>query len=91
MEMIVPADTIAMDEQVLVRQGEKIPTDGVVTEGSSSVEESSLTGESLPPSKLMGGDTALAQTVRLVEEAQASGATAWSAWPIRPPAVSCLQ
>lgn len=75
MEMIVPANTIAMDEQVLVRQGEKIPTDGVVTEGSSSVEESSLTGQSLPPAKLMGGDTALAQTVRLVEEAQTSGAS----------------
>jgi Cu+-exporting ATPase len=56
MEMTVPADTIAIDEQVLVRPGEKIPADGVVTAGSSSVDESLLTGESLPVAKLVGGE-----------------------------------
>ncbi|WP_315856357.1 heavy metal translocating P-type ATPase [Synechococcus sp. L2F] len=54
MELTVPADTIAIDEQVLVRPGEKIPADGVVTAGSSSVDESLLTGESLPVAKLVG-------------------------------------
>ena len=74
------------------RPGEKIPVDGVVTEGSSTVDESMLTGESLPADKTsatpssapplnrtgtivlrataVGADTALAQIVRLVEDAQ---------------------
>lgn len=56
MELTVPADIIAIDEQVLVRPGEKIPADGVVTAGSSSVDESLLTGESLPVAKLVGGE-----------------------------------
>ncbi|NDC16230.1 MAG: YHS domain-containing protein, partial [Synechococcaceae bacterium WB9_2_170] len=97
MEMTVPADAIDTGETVLVRPGEKIPADGVVLEGSSSVDESLLTGESLPVAKqagaeLIGGtvngngllrfqasrvgsDTALAQIVRIVEEAQASTAS----------------
>ncbi|MCT0229979.1 heavy metal translocating P-type ATPase [Synechococcus sp. CS-1324] len=97
MEMTVPADAIDAGETVLVRPGEKIPADGVVLEGSSSVDESLLTGESLPVAKqagaeLIGGtvngagllrfqasrvgaDTALAQIVRIVEEAQASTAS----------------
>ncbi len=95
-EMVVPADAIAPGETVLVRPGERIPTDGAVLEGRSSVDESLLTGESLPVAKqagteLIGGtvngrgllrfratrvgsDTALAQIVRIVEEAQASTA-----------------
>jgi Cu+-exporting ATPase len=56
MEMTIPADAIALGETVLVRPGEKIPADGVVLEGSSSVDESLLTGESLPVSKLAGAE-----------------------------------
>jgi Cu+-exporting ATPase len=56
MEMTIPADAIALGETVLVRPGEKIPADGVVQEGSSSVDESLLTGESLPVSKLAGAE-----------------------------------
>jgi Cu+-exporting ATPase len=81
---------------VLVRPGEKIPVDGVVMEGRSAVDESMLTGESLPVEKgpgdpvigatlnklgslkfeatKVGKETALAQIVRLVEEAQGSKA-----------------
>jgi Cu+-exporting ATPase len=81
---------------VIVRPGEKIPVDGVVLEGRSSVDESMLTGESMPVGKgpgdevigatlnklgsirfeasKVGKDTALAQIVRLVEEAQGSKA-----------------
>jgi Cu+-exporting ATPase len=81
---------------VLVRPGEKIPVDGVVTEGRSAVDESMLTGESLPVEKgpgeavigatlnklgmikfeatKVGKETALAQIIRLVEEAQGSKA-----------------
>lgn len=97
MEMTVSADAIDTGETVLVRPGEKIPADGLVLDGSSSVDESLLTGESLPVAKqagaeLIGGtvnglgllrfqasrvgsDTALAQIVRIVEEAQASTAS----------------
>ena len=81
---------------VLVRPGEKIPVDGVVVEGRSSVDESMLTGESLPVEKgpgdpvigatlnklglirfeatRVGKETALAQIIRLVEDAQGSKA-----------------
>jgi Cu+-exporting ATPase len=79
-----------------VRPGEKIPTDGLVVSGSSSIDESMLTGESIPVAKKIGGEvfaatlnktgsftfratkigaeTALAQIIRLVEEAQGSKA-----------------
>ena len=95
-EVEIPAEAIMVDEVVVVRPGEKIPTDGVVIEGSSATDESMLTGESMPVEKeagalLIGGtlnktgllrfratrvgsDTALAQIIRLVEEAQASTA-----------------
>ena len=95
-EMEVPAESVMMDETVVVRPGEKIPTDGVVLEGSSSVDESMLTGESMPVEKTpgaqviggtlnrsgmfrfkttkIGAETALAQIIKMVEEAQASSA-----------------
>ncbi len=56
MEMTVPADAIALGESVLVRPGEKIPADGVVLEGRSSVDESLLTGESVPVAKQPGAE-----------------------------------
>ena len=56
MEMTVPADTIDSGETVLVRPGEKIPADGVVLDGNSSVDESLLTGESLPVAKQAGAE-----------------------------------
>jgi Cu+-exporting ATPase len=95
-EMEVPAESVQVDEVFVVRPGQKIPTDGVVAEGDSSVDESMLTGESMPVEKSpgaaviggtvnrtgmlhcratrVGADTALAQIIRLVEEAQSSTA-----------------
>ena len=95
-ELEVPVDQVQVGDIVLVRPGEKIPVDGVVIEGRSAVDESMLTGESLPIEKKsgdavigatlnklgllkfeatkVGKETALAQIVRLVEEAQGSKA-----------------
>jgi Cu+-exporting ATPase len=95
-EIEVPVEELALDEVVAVRPGERVPTDGEVTEGSSAVDESMLTGESMPVDKApgaavygatlnrtgyfrfrvtkVGRDTALAQIIRLVEEAQGSRA-----------------
>jgi Cu+-exporting ATPase len=95
-EMEVPTDEVVVGDIVLVRPGEKVPVDGVVVEGRSTVDESMLTGESLPVTKgpgdpvigatlnklgllkfeatKVGKETALAQIIRLVEEAQASKA-----------------
>ena len=95
-EMEVPAESVMVGETVVVRPGEKIPTDGTVLEGNSSVDESMLTGESMPVEKStgaaviggtlnrtglfrfnatrVGAETALAQIIKLVEEAQASSA-----------------
>ncbi|MDX1251507.1 MAG: heavy metal translocating P-type ATPase [Gammaproteobacteria bacterium] len=95
-EMEVPAESIMMDEVVVVRPGEKIPADGMVLEGASAVDESMLTGESMPVEKgagarVIGGtlnktglfrfkatqvgvQTALAQIIRMVEEAQTTSA-----------------
>jgi Cu+-exporting ATPase len=55
-EMTVDIDDVQMDDLVLVRPGEKLPVDGVVVEGHSSVDESMLTGESLPVEKSTGSD-----------------------------------
>ena len=95
-EREVTTDEVLVGDMVLVRPGEKIPVDGVVTEGRSAVDESMLTGESLPVEKKpgemvigatlnklgllkfeatrVGKETALAQIIRLVEEAQGSKA-----------------
>ena len=53
-EMEVPAESVMVDEMVVVRPGEKIPTDGAVLEGSSAVDESMLTGESMPAKRCPG-------------------------------------
>lgn len=96
MEAEVASDDVRVGDVVLVRPGEKIPVDGVVIEGRSAVDESMLTGESLPVEKgpgdpligatlnklgmlkfeatKVGKETALAQIIRLVEEAQGSKA-----------------
>ncbi|SMF03437.1 heavy metal translocating P-type ATPase [Pseudogulbenkiania subflava] len=95
-EVEIPAESIMVGELVVVKPGEKIPTDGEVTEGASTVDESMLTGESMPVEKRpgtsviggtlnrsgvftfkatkIGADTALAQIIKMVEEAQASTA-----------------
>jgi Cu+-exporting ATPase len=95
-ELEIPADEVIVGDLVSVRPGEKIAVDGVVVEGHSSVDESMLTGESLPVEKgpgdpvigatlnklgiikfeatKVGKETALAQIVKLVEQAQGSKA-----------------
>ncbi len=95
-EQDIPADAVQVGDLVIVRPGERIPVDGVVVEGRSSIDESMLTGESMPVAKgpgdavvgatvnklgrlkfealKIGKDTALAQIIRLVEEAQGSKA-----------------
>jgi P-type Cu+ transporter len=95
-EMEIPAESIMTNETLVVRPGEKIPTDGTVTEGASAVDESMLTGESIPVEKevgseviggtlnrtglfrfkatRVGSETALAQIIEFVEEAQNSTA-----------------
>jgi P-type Cu+ transporter len=95
-ESDIPVEALEKGDVVLVRPGEKIPTDGVVLSGTSFVDESMLTGESFSVSKdvgssvfaatmnksgsfrfeatKVGAQTALAQIIRLVEEAQGSKA-----------------
>ena len=53
-EIRVPIGEVEIGDIVLVRPGERIPVDGVLTEGSSSIDESTLTGESLPVDKTIG-------------------------------------
>ncbi len=96
LELEVPADDVRVGDMVLVKPGETIPVDGVVIEGRSSIDESMLTGESLPVEKKpgdsvigatmnklgmlkfeatkVGRETALAQIIKLVEDAQGSKA-----------------
>ena len=95
-EMEVPAESVMVGDVCVIRPGQKIPTDAVVLEGTSSVDESMLTGESMPVEKVpgapviggtlnrtgllhcqatrVGSETALAQIIKMVEEAQASTA-----------------
>lgn len=61
-EQTVAADAVVPGDIIVVRPGESIPVDGVVVEGSSSVDESALTGESMPVEKA-AGDTVSAATV----------------------------
>jgi Cu+-exporting ATPase len=92
----VPTDEVRVGDVVLVKPGETIPVDGVVVDGRSSIDESMLTGESLPVEKKpgdpvigatlnklgllkfeatkVGKETALAQIIKLVEDAQGSKA-----------------
>jgi Cu+-exporting ATPase len=53
-EVDAPVDTVEPDEVIIVRPGERIPTDGEVVQGESAVDESMLTGESMPVSKQVG-------------------------------------
>ncbi len=55
-EVEIPAESIMAGETVFVRPGERVPTDGQVTEGASSVDESMLTGESMPVEKAPGAN-----------------------------------
>ncbi len=95
-EVEIPVEEVQVGDRVVVRPGQSIPVDGVIVEGQSAVDESALTGESLPVDKgpgdkvaaasinksgfftfeasRVGGDTTLAQMIRLVEEASASKA-----------------
>jgi Cu+-exporting ATPase len=92
----LPLEDVVAGDEVIVRPGEKIPVDGIVLEGRSAVDESMLTGESIPVEKApnddvfgatinktgsfrfratkVGKDSALAQIIRLVQEAQGSKA-----------------
>ena len=95
-ETEVPVDDVRVGDVVMVKPGEKIPVDGVVVDGRSAIDESMLTGESLPVEKKpgdpvigatmnklgmlkfeatkVGKETALAQIIKLVEDAQGSKA-----------------
>jgi Cu+-exporting ATPase len=61
-ERIIPLVLLQRGDVLLVRPGEKVPTDGTVKSGSTSIDESMLTGESLPVSKT-GGDTVIGGTM----------------------------
>ncbi|QSX08084.1 copper-translocating P-type ATPase [Alkalibacter rhizosphaerae] len=95
-ETEVPIDEVEMGDIVIVKPGGKIPVDGMVVDGFTAIDESMLTGESIPIEKKagdkvyaasinkngsirfkatkVGGDTALAQIIKLVEDAQGSKA-----------------
>jgi len=61
-EADIPVEEVVVGEMVMVRPGEKIPVDGIVREGYSSVDESMVTGESLPVEKKIG-DSAIGATI----------------------------
>ncbi len=95
-EKDIPFEEVVVDDIVIVRPGEKVPVDGAVTDGSSSVDESMITGEPIAAEKhtgdeVIGGtinktgsfrfratkvgkDTALAQIINMVQQAQNSKA-----------------
>ncbi|MEH6975415.1 copper-translocating P-type ATPase, partial [Bacillus sp. JJ675] len=95
-EMTVPIEQVLAGDIMLVKPGEKIPADGEIVEGRSALDESMITGESIPVDKAagdkvigatmnkngflkikaekVGKDTALAQIIKVVEEAQGSKA-----------------
>ena len=59
-EVEVPVEEVAVGDRVVVRPGQSVPVDGVIVEGSSAVDESALTGESLPADKTVGDKVAAA-------------------------------
>ncbi|MFS0593191.1 heavy metal translocating P-type ATPase [Cytobacillus horneckiae] len=95
-EMVIPIEEVLQGDIVFVKPGEKVPVDGEIVEGRSALDESMLTGESIPVDKTVGDtvigstinkngflkikatkvgkDTALAQIIKVVEEAQGSKA-----------------
>ena len=95
-EVEIPAERVVAGDRLVVRPGERVPVDGIVIDGRSTIDESMLTGESLPVEKAVGhevvgatinqtgrliveatrvgADTALAQIVRLVQQAQGTKA-----------------
>lgn len=95
-EIEIPIEEVEVGDIILVKPGEKIPVDGEVVDGLTSIDESMLTGESMPVEKKIGdkvfgasinkngsikfkatkigSDTALAQIIKLVEDAQGSKA-----------------
>ena len=95
-EVDLPVEEVLVDDTVIVRPGEKIPVDGEVITGASAVDESMITGKSIPVEKLVGDeviggtlnktgsfrfratkvgkDTALANIIRMVKDAQGSKA-----------------
>lgn len=95
-EVVIPVEKVQLGDILIVKAGESIPVDGKIVEGTSAIDESALTGESIPVEKQVGDqvigatinksgyfkmqatkvgdDTALAQIVRLVDEATSSKA-----------------
>jgi len=95
-EVDIPVEEVLVGDIITVRPGEKIPADGIIQEGKSAVDESMITGESIPVKKgpgievigatinktgsfkfqatKVGKDTALAQIIKLVQDAQGSKA-----------------
>jgi len=95
-EQEIPIAAVKPDDILLVKPGEKIPVDGIVTDGRSFVDESMISGEPVPVEKIqgesvfagtinqkgsfqfkaqkVGGDTILAQIIKMVQEAQGSKA-----------------
>lgn len=95
-EVLIPTSEVKLGDTVILKPGDKVPVDGEITEGETAIDESLVTGESLPVAKKkgdkviggsintagsvrftatkVGSDTALAQIVRMVEEAQNSKA-----------------
>ncbi len=92
----ISVDEVVQGDIILMRPGEKVPVDGKITKGASAIDESMITGESMPVEKQVGdqvvgatinktgsfeftatrvgGETTLAQIIRLIEEAQGSKA-----------------
>ena len=95
-EIQIPIEEVLVGDMVIVKPGEKIPVDGIIVSGHSSIDESMITGESIPVEKnkgdkvigatlnktgsfifkaqKIGSETALAQIIKLVEQAQGSKA-----------------
>lgn len=95
-EMMIPVKDVQVNDNILIKPGEKIPVDGVILKGTTSIDESMFTGESIPVDKQIndkvigatinqngaiviqatqvGNDTALANIIKVVEQAQGSKA-----------------